>query len=148
MEVSEALGKYPSIGRYYGMSAQACIKELGVEKICDNFISKFAYSCTGSRIVDLNALDFLNVAQGVVAPIYNFTFDPMHSSSLSAEMRLSTLPYRCVARAKSGDRPCKRQGGALQKRRVGHRARVTASLINVGPSEGRHHWEAIWSKES
>ena len=100
MEVSEALGKYPSIGRYYGMSAQACIKELGVEKICDNFISKFAYSCTGSRIVDLNALDFLNVAQGVVAPISRST--PMHSSSLSAEMRLSTLPYRCVARAKSG----------------------------------------------
>lgn len=134
MEVSEALGKYPSIGRYYGMSAQACIKELGVEKICDNFISKFAYSCTGSRIVDLNALDFLNVAQGVVAPIYNFTFDPdAFVKSIGGNALIDTAVSVCrqgeeweIGLASGRAVRCKNVVLATE-------ARVTASLINVGP---------------
>ena len=73
--VCEVMPKHPSIERYYRMKASELIAELGVEKICDNFISKFAYACTGSRIDELNALDFLNVAQGVIIPIYDFTFD-------------------------------------------------------------------------
>ena len=73
--VAQAMPRHPSIDRYYHMKASELIKELGVEHICDNFISKFAYACTGSRIDELNALDFLNVAQGVIIPIYDFTFD-------------------------------------------------------------------------
>lgn len=75
MPVSEAFKRHPTIERYFHMKASDVIKELGVGRICDNFISKFAYACTGSKLTELNALDFLNVAQGVVIPIYDFSFD-------------------------------------------------------------------------
>ena len=73
--VTDAMEKHPMIARYFHMKASDVIEELGVGKICDNFVSKFAYACTGSKINELNALDFLNVAQGVVIPIYDFSFD-------------------------------------------------------------------------
>ena len=57
------------------MKASEVIEELGIDSIAHNFISKFAYACTGSRITELNALDFLNVTQGVIIPLYNFSFD-------------------------------------------------------------------------
>lgn len=74
MPVSEAFEQHPTIERYYHMKASEVIEELGVQKICDNFVSKFAYACTGSRIDELNGLDFLNVAQGAVTPIHDFKF--------------------------------------------------------------------------
>lgn len=75
MPVDEAFKRHPSIERYFHMKASDVIDELGVGRICDNFISKFAYACTGSKLTELNALDFLNVAQGVVIPIYDYSFD-------------------------------------------------------------------------
>lgn len=133
METSEALSKHPSIGRYYGMSAQACIKQLGVEKICDNFISKFAYSCTGSRIVDLNALDFLNVAQGVVTPIYNFTFDPdAFVASIGGNVLIDIATS--VNREGDGWKVGLASGKTVRCKNVvvATEARAAASLINVG----------------
>lgn len=76
MSVAEAFEKHPDIACYFHMKASELIEELGIDRIADNFISKFAYACTGSRIDELNALDFLNVTQGTVIPIYTFTFDP------------------------------------------------------------------------
>lgn len=76
MPVAKAFEAHPSIGRYYHMKADEVIAELGVQKICDNFVSKFAYACTGSKIKQLNGLDFLNVAQGAVTPIHDFAFYP------------------------------------------------------------------------
>lgn len=73
--VIEALEDHPSIKRYFFMKASEVIEELGIDSIAHNFISKFAYACTGSRITELNALDFLNVTQGVIIPLYNFSFD-------------------------------------------------------------------------
>lgn len=75
MPVSEAFKKHPQIERYFHMKASDLIVELGIDAIADNFVSKFAYACTGSKINQLNALDFLNTTQGTVIPIYNFTFD-------------------------------------------------------------------------
>lgn len=75
MQVKDAMKRHPMMERYFHMKASEVIAELGVEKICDNFISKFAYACTGSRIEELGGLDFLNVAQGVVIPLYDFSFD-------------------------------------------------------------------------
>lgn len=75
MPAQKAFEKHPQIKRYYYMRASDLIDELGINKIADNFINKFAYACTGSKIHELNALDFLNVAQGVVVKLYNFTFD-------------------------------------------------------------------------
>lgn len=76
MPVAKAFKKHPTIERYYHMKASEVIEELGVQKTCDNFVSKFAYACTGSRINELNALDFLNVTQGAVTPIHDFKFFP------------------------------------------------------------------------
>lgn len=76
MPVSAAFEKHPAIERYYHMKASEVIRELGIDDIADNFVSKFAYACTGSKIDQLNGLDFLNVTQGAVIPIYGFTFDP------------------------------------------------------------------------
>lgn len=73
--VAVVMDRHPKLKRYYQMKASELIHELGIDKICDNFVSKFAYACTGSRIDELNALDFLNVAQGVVIPIFDFSFD-------------------------------------------------------------------------
>lgn len=75
MQVKDAMEKHPMMKRYFHMKASEVIAEVGVDKICDNFISKFAYACTGSRIDELGGLDFLNVAQGVVIPLFDFTFD-------------------------------------------------------------------------
>ena len=75
MPVAEAFKKYPNLSRYFHMRASDLIKELGIDKVCDNFVSKFAYACTGSKIDELNALDFLNVTQGVIIPLYDFSFD-------------------------------------------------------------------------
>lgn len=75
MQVKDAIKRHPSIERYFYMKASDVIEELGIDKICDNFISKFAYACTGSRINELCALDFLNVSQGVVVPLFDFSFD-------------------------------------------------------------------------
>ena len=75
MPVSAAFERHPDIARYFHMKASELIEELGIDRIADNFVSKFAYACTGSRINELNALDFLNVTQGVVIPTFTFTFD-------------------------------------------------------------------------
>ena len=76
MPVEQAFEKHPDIKRYYYMKASDLIQELGIDAIADNFVSKFAYACTGCKINQLNGLDFLNTTQGTVIPIYNFTFDP------------------------------------------------------------------------
>lgn len=73
--VAQAFKKYPNIERYYRMKASDAIAELGIAKAADNFINKFAYACTGSRVDQLNALDFLNVTQGAVVALRDFTFD-------------------------------------------------------------------------
>lgn len=75
MPAAKALAKHPKIDRYYHMRASEIIDELGIAKAADNFISKFAYACTGSRVNELNALDFLNVTQGIVVKLFNFTLD-------------------------------------------------------------------------
>lgn len=75
IQVKDAMERHPKIKRYYFMRASDLIEQLGIGKICDNFVNKFAYACTGSKINELCALDFLNVAQGVVVPLLDFTFD-------------------------------------------------------------------------
>lgn len=75
MPVEIAFERHPKIKGYFHMKADELIKQLGIGKIADNFVSKFAYACTGSKINQLNALDFLNTVQGTVIPIYDFKFE-------------------------------------------------------------------------
>lgn len=76
MTVEEAFRKNPEISKYYYMPAAQFISDMKIDKICDNFVSKFAYACSGASLDKLNTLDFLNMSQGVCIPIYNFSFDP------------------------------------------------------------------------
>jgi hypothetical protein len=134
MEATDALDKHPSIKRYYSISAQKCIEELGVGKICDNFISKFAYSCTGSRIVDLNALDFLNVAQGVIVPLYNFTFNPQKfTETLDGNVLIDEV--KSIERQGDEWTVCLSENETVHCMNlvVATETRIAAGLLNLGP---------------
>lgn len=92
MPIAEAFERHPDIKRYYYMKARDVIDELGIGAIADNFVGKFAYACTGSRVDQLNGLDFLNVTQGAVIPIYNFTFDAdAFTAKLDGKVVLDTV---------------------------------------------------------
>lgn len=69
MEVSEALEKDPLIKELYTESAEHFIKRMGFEPICHDLISMFAHACTGTRIKDLTALDYLNTVQPLTMQI-------------------------------------------------------------------------------
>ena len=75
MTVEQALSRNPFINRLFNMRAKIIITENKIERISEDFISKFAYACTGALPDELTALDFLNVAQGIYLPIYDFSFD-------------------------------------------------------------------------
>jgi len=92
MPVAEAFEKHPDIKRYYYMKASDVIAELGIDAIADNFVGKFAYACTGCKLNQLNGLDFLNVTQGTVIPIYTFTFDPeAFTAKLDGKVVIDTI---------------------------------------------------------
>jgi hypothetical protein len=92
MQVIDALEKHPTIKGYFFTKASDLIESLGIDRICDNFVSKFAYACTGSKVSELNALDFLNVTQGAIIPIYDFTFDrKAFADKLDGKVILDTI---------------------------------------------------------
>lgn len=69
MEVAEALKKDALIEELYTESAEHFIKRMGFEPICRDLISMFAHACTGTRIKDLTALDYLNTVQPLTMQI-------------------------------------------------------------------------------
>lgn len=111
--VVEAMERHPEIKRYFFMKADEVIKELGIDAIADDFISKFAYACTGSRIDQLNALDFLNVTQGVIIDKFNFTFDGQaFTGKLDGKVVIDTVVG--IERAEDGEwRVLRKEGEAL-----------------------------------
>lgn len=80
MEVSEALQKDSMIRELYTESAEHFIERMGFGPICHDLISMFAHACTGTRIRDLTALDYLNTVQPLTmkivgVPPLNLLFD-------------------------------------------------------------------------
>lgn len=75
MSIREAMEKDSFIKELYFQSAHSLIQRLKVDKACENLVSQFVYGCTGTTVHGLNALDFCNCAQGLIMPIYTFTFD-------------------------------------------------------------------------
>lgn len=69
MEVRAALEKDPMIKRLYQESAQDMIDRMGFGPICHDLISMFAHACTGTKIKDLTALDYLNTVQPLTMQI-------------------------------------------------------------------------------
>ena len=133
MPVERAMQKHLDIAELYRTKATDVINKLGIGKICDNFVNKFAYACTGSRITDLNALDFLNVAQGVVIPIHDFSFDgSAFTAKLDGQVHLGTVVE--IRQDKAGWEAITEGGLSLQCDNlvVATPARVTKRLLGTG----------------
>lgn len=80
MEVSAALEKDPMIKELYTESAEHFIERMKFGPICHDLISMFAHACTGTKIRDLTALDYLNTVQPLTmkivgVPPLNLLFD-------------------------------------------------------------------------
>lgn len=69
MEIQDALDRDPVIKRLYTESAEHFIQRMGFSPICHDLISMFAHACTGTRIKDLTALDYLNTVQPLTMKI-------------------------------------------------------------------------------
>ena len=69
MEVTEALEKDPMIKQLYQESAMDMIERMGFGPIAHDLISMFAHACTGTKIKDLTALDYLNTVQPLTMQI-------------------------------------------------------------------------------
>lgn len=69
MEVTAALDRDPLIKQLYTESAEHFIKRMKFGPICDDLISMFAHACTGTKIRDLTALDYLNTVQPLTMQI-------------------------------------------------------------------------------
>lgn len=69
MEVSKALDQDPMIKELYTESAEHMIERMGFGPICHDLISMFAHACTGTKIKDLTALDYLNTVQPLTMQI-------------------------------------------------------------------------------
>lgn len=69
MEVTAALEKDPLIKQLYTESAQHFIERMNFGPICHDLISMFAHACTGTKIKDLTALDYLNTVQPLTMQI-------------------------------------------------------------------------------
>ena len=85
MEVSAAMEKNPYIGELFAMPAEDLITQVGFAKAADAVVSQFVYACTGTKIALLNALDYLNCAQGMIDESTRFSFDPEATRELLAE---------------------------------------------------------------
>ncbi len=69
MEVQAALELDPLIKELYTESAEHMIERMGFGPIADDLISMFAHACTGTKIKDLTALDYLNTVQPLTMQI-------------------------------------------------------------------------------
>ena len=80
MEVSAALERDPMIKELYTESAEHFIERMKFGPICHDLISMFAHACTGTKIAELTALDYLNTVQPLTmkivgVPPLNLLFD-------------------------------------------------------------------------
>jgi len=76
MTQKEALEADPYMADIFSKPASQFIREQGLERVASDYIAMFAYACTGASLEQVNALDLLNVSQGMVTPIHCIEFDP------------------------------------------------------------------------
>lgn len=72
----EALKADPYLENLFSMPASQFAREKNIEQVVSDYISKFAYACTGASLEQITALDFLNVSMGIIIPIHCIIFDP------------------------------------------------------------------------
>jgi hypothetical protein len=66
----------PYLETLFSMPAVQFAQEKNIERVVSDYVSKFAYACTGASLEQITALDFLNVSMGMITPIYSLVFDP------------------------------------------------------------------------
>lgn len=76
MSQKEALKVDPYIAELFSVPARQFVQAKKFERAAADYLSKFAYACTGASMEQLTALDFLTVSQGMVFPIYEIIFKP------------------------------------------------------------------------
>jgi hypothetical protein len=72
----EALKADPYLEKIFSMPASQFAKEKNIERVVADYVSKFAYACTGASLEQITALDFLNVSMGMITPIHCLIFEP------------------------------------------------------------------------
>jgi len=72
----DALRADPYLEKIFSMPAAQFAKEKNIEQVVADYVSKFAYACTGASLEQISALDFLNVSMGMVTPIHCLIFEP------------------------------------------------------------------------
>lgn len=76
MSQKAALEADPYMARIFSMPAPQFVQAKKFERASAEYLSEFAYACTGASMEQLTALDFLNVSQGMVVPLYKIIFNP------------------------------------------------------------------------
>lgn len=66
----------PYMAGIFSMPAPRFVRAKKFERSAAEYLSEFAYACTGASMEQLTALDFLNVSQGMVLPLYKIIFNP------------------------------------------------------------------------
>ncbi|WP_207218985.1 FAD-binding protein [Pengzhenrongella frigida] len=75
MSQREAMELDPYIARLFVQPASEFIAAHHLTAVAQDYVSKFSYACTGVDLDSITALDFCNVAQGLLIPIHRFSFD-------------------------------------------------------------------------
>lgn len=142
--VSQALNENPFLKRLYHQSAAEVIREIGIEGIASDFLSKFAYACTGAKVQVLNGLDYLNTLQGTVIPIYTFTFDEEDFVHRLGAENLVLERVQAVTRGDGQHTVTTASGKQLRAHNVvlATPAHVTQELIDIGPIRS---YASLWS---
>lgn len=127
-----AMAADPYIARLFSLPATEFIQEKNFAQAAEDYISKFAYACTGVSPAQLTALDFMNVCQGMVTPIHCFSFD---RQSVSEKLG-SRLVFDAITGLESQDGGyllTSKSGKVYQARNVviATPAAVTQRLLNL-----------------
>ncbi len=88
------------IAEIFSMPARQFVQAKKFERAAAEYLSKFAYACTGASMEQLTALDFLTASQGMVIPIYEIIFKP----EMIAQKLGERLVYDNIIRIESQQR--------------------------------------------
>lgn len=106
MDVPEAMEANPYIAKLFQISADELVRTLKIEKTAKALVSQFVYACTGTQISELNGLDYLVCAMGIIDDATRFTFDSADMAKRLAEGTGSYVKASVVSVAREDDGWC------------------------------------------
>lgn len=133
MPQKAALEADPYLAEIFSMPALLFARAKKFERAAAEYLSEFAYACTGASMEQLTALDFLTVSQGMLLPIYKIVFNPDAMAQKLGEhlvydsvLRIESQPGEHTLTGKSG------QVYRAKKLVVATPAAVTRQLLGLG----------------